>query len=99
MRAGMKKLKSRAGETLMETLVSVLIAALAFAIIATASVTAAKINAKVRAADNSFHYVQNATDGMSDTVVVREGTTKTTKPVTLYTTDNGYIYYTAGGAS
>ena len=95
----MKKLKSRAGETLVETLVSVLIAALAFAIMATASVTAARINARVRAADNSFHYAQEAADKTSATVVVQEGTDKKTKSVTLYTTSNGYVYYTAGGAS
>lgn len=91
----MKKRRSKAGETLVETLVSVLIAALAFALLSTAAVTAARINAAARE-DVSFRY--NAE--RKETVTVRaEGAHSGTgqkigsEEVTLYTTDNGYTYY------
>ena len=86
----MKKRRSKAGETLVETLVSVLIAALAFAFLSTAAVTAARINAAARE-DVSFRY--NAE--RKETVTVRaEGAHSGSEEVTLYTTDNGYQYYT-----
>ena len=80
----MKKRRSKAGETLVETLVSVLIAALAFALLSTAAVTAARINAAARE-DVSFRYT-----------AAGPGTSQKTgrRNVTLYTTDNGYQYYT-----
>mgnify|MGYP007010043006 CR=1 FL=1 len=89
----MKKRRSKAGETLVETLVSVLIAALAFA---TAAVTAARINAAARE-DVSFRYT--AEQGKTVTVTAKgagPGTSQKTgrRNVTLYTTDNGYQYYT-----
>ena len=91
----MKKRRSKAGETLVETLASVLIAALAFAFLSTAAVTAARINAAARE-DVSFRY--NAE--RKETVTVRaEGAHSGTgqkigsEEVTLYTTDNGYTYY------
>ena len=91
----MKKRRSKAGETLVETLVSVLLAALAFALLSTAAVTAARINAAARE-DVSFRY--NAE--RKETVTVRaegahSGTSQKTgsENVTLYTTDNGYTYY------
>ena len=92
----MKKRRSKAGETLVETLVSVLIAALAFALLSTAAVTAARINATARE-DVSFRY----TAERKETVTVMaegagSGTSQKTgrRNVTLYTTDNGYQYYT-----
>ena len=91
----MKKRRSKAGETLVETLASVLIAALAFALLSTAAVTAARINAAARE-DVSFRY--NA-QGKTVTVTAEgagSGTSQKTgrRNVTLYTTDNGYQYYT-----
>ena len=91
----MKKRRSKAGETL-ETLVSVLIAALAFAFLSTAAVTAARINAAARK-DVSFRYT--AEQGKTVTVTAEgagSGTSQKTgrRNVTLYTTDNGYQYYT-----
>ena len=88
----MKKRRSKAGETLVETLVSVLIAALAFALLS----TAARINATVRE-DVSFRYT--AEQGKTVTVTAEGthfGTSQKTgrRNVTLYTTDNGYQYYT-----
>ena len=99
-----KRLKSRAGETLVETLASVLIVVLAFVILTTASVTAAKINAKVRTTDNSFRYATETTDGEKAKVALIEegstaetnGTNRTSREVILYTSGNGYVYYTAG---
>lgn len=100
-----KRLKSRAGETLVETLASVLIVVLAFVILATASVTAAKINAKVRTTDNSFRYATETTDGEKAgekakvTLIEKDSTAetnRTSREVILYTSDNGYVYYTAG---
>ena len=92
----MKKRRSKAGETLVETLVSVLIAALAFAPLSTAAVTAARINAAARE-DVSFRYT--AEQGKTVTVTAEGthfGTSQKTgsEEVTLYTTDNGYDYYT-----
>ena len=92
----MKKRRSKAGETLVETLASVLIAALAFAFLSTAAVTAARINATVRE-DVSFRY--NAERKGTVTVMAEgagSGTSQKTgrRNVTLYTTDNGYQYYT-----
>ena len=92
----MKKRRSKAGETLVETLVSVLIAALAFAFLSTAAVTAARINAAARE-DVSFRY--NAERKETVTVMAEgagSGTSQKTgrRNVTLYTTDNGYRYYT-----
>ena len=91
----MKKRRSKAGETLVETLVSVLIAALAFAFLSTAAVTAARINAAARE-DVSFRY--NAERKETVTVTAEgagSGTSQKTgrRNVTLYTTDNGYTYY------
>ena len=92
----MKKRRSKAGETLVETLVSVLIAALAFALLSTAAVTAARINATARE-DVSFRY--NAERKGTVTVMADgagSGTSQKTgsEEVTLYTTGNGYDYYT-----
>lgn len=92
----MKKRRSKAGETLVETLASVLIAALAFALLSTAAVTAARINASARE-DVSFHY--NAERKETVTVMAEgagSGTSQKTgsEEVTLYTTGNGYGYYT-----
>lgn len=92
----MKKRRSKAGETLVETLASVLIAALAFALLSTAAVTAARINASARE-DVSFHY--NAERKETVTVMAEgagSGTSQKTgsEEVTLYTTGNGYDYYT-----
>lgn len=92
----MKKRRSKAGETLVETLVSVLIAALAFAFLSTAAVTAARINAAARE-DVSFRYT--AEQGNMVTVTAEGthfGTSQKTgsEEVTLYTTGNGYDYYT-----
>ena len=92
----MKKRRSKAGETLVETLVSVLIAALAFAFLSTAAVTAARINATARE-DVSFRY--NAERKGTVTVMAEgagSGTSQKTgsEEVTLYTTGNGYDYYT-----
>ena len=92
----MKKRRSKAGETLVETLVSVLIAALAFALLSTAAVTAARINAAARE-DVSFRY--NAERKETVTVMAEgagSGTSQKTgsEEVTLYTTGNGYDYYT-----
>lgn len=103
-----KRLKSCAGETLVETLASVLIVVLAFVILATASVTAAKINAKVRTTDNSFRYATETPDGekagekakVTLIELIEEGSTAktngTSREVILYTSGNGYVYYTAG---
>ena len=93
----MKKRRSKAGETLVETLVSVLIAALAFAFLSTAAVTAARINAAARE-DVSFRYTTEE-PGETATVTAKGaglGTGQKTgsETVTLYTTDNGYVYYT-----
>ena len=92
----MKKRRSKAGETLVETLVSVLIATLAFAFLSTAAVTAARINAAARE-DVSFRYTDKP--GETATVTAKgagSGTGQKTggETVTLYTTDNGYVYYT-----
>lgn len=92
----MKKRRSKAGETLVETLASVLIAALAFAFLSTAAVTAARINAAARE-DVSFRY--NAERKETVTVMAEgagSGTSQKTgsEEVTLYTTGNGYDYYT-----
>lgn len=89
----MKKRRSKAGETLVETLVSVLIAALAFALLSTAAVTAARINAAARE-DVSFRYT--AEQGKTVTVTAEGAGSGTTgsEEVTLYTTGNGYDYYT-----
>ena len=92
----MKKRRSKAGETLVETLASVLIAALAFAFLSTAAVTAARIYAAARE-DVSFRY--NAERKETVTVMAEgagSGTSQKTgrRNVTLYTTDNGYQYYT-----
>ena len=73
-----------------------LIAALAFALLSTAAVTAARINAAARE-DVSFRY--NAERKETVTVMAEgagSGTSQKTsrRNVTLYTTDNGYQYYT-----
>ena len=90
----MKKRRSKAGETLVETLVSVLIAALAFALLSTAAVTAARINATARE-DVSFRYTAERKETVT---VMAEGAGSGQKTgseeVTLYTTGNGYDYYT-----
>ena len=86
----MKKRRSKAGETLVETLVSVLIAALAFAFLSTAAVTAARINAAARE-DVSFRYNAEREETVT---VTAEGAHSGRRNVTLYTTDNGYQYYT-----
>lgn len=92
----MKKRRSKAGETLVETLVSVLIAALAFAFLSTAAVTAARINAAARE-DVSFRYTEKP--GKTVPVTAKGAHSGTgqkigSEEVTLYTTDNGYQYYT-----
>ena len=92
----MKKRRNKAGETLVETLVSVLIAALAFAFLSTAAVTAARINAAARE-DVSFRYT--AEPGETAAVTAKgagSGTSQKTgsETVALYTTVNGYVYYT-----
>lgn len=92
----MKKRRSKAGETLVETLVSVLIAALAFAFLSTAAVTAARINAAARE-DVSFRYNAERKETVTVTAEgTHSGTSQKTgsEEVTLYTTDNGYQYYT-----
>ena len=86
----MKKRRSKAGETLVETLASVLIAALAFALLSTAAVTAARINAAARE-NVSFRYTAERKETVT---VTAEGTHSGSEEVTLYTTDNGYQYYT-----
>ena len=91
----MKKRRRKAGETLVESLVSVLIAVLAFALLSTAAVTAARINAAARE-DVSFRYI--AKQEKTVTVTAKgagPGTSQKTgsENVTLYTTDNGYTYY------
>ena len=97
----MKKRRSKAGETLVETLVSVLIATLAFAFLSTAAVTAARINAAARE-DVSFRYTEEP--GKTVTVTAEGAGSGTgqrigSEKVTLYTTDNGYVYYTYTTAS
>lgn len=92
----MKKRRSKAGETLVETLVSVLIAALAFAFLSTAAVTAARINAAARE-DVSFRYTAEQRKTATVTAEgTRSGTGQKTgsEEVALYTTGNGYNYYT-----
>lgn len=92
----MKKRRSKAGETLVETLVSVLIAALAFAFLSTTAVTAARINAAARE-DVSFRYNAERKETVTVTAEgAHSGTGQKTgrEEVTLYTTDNGYRYYT-----
>ena len=92
----MKKRRSKAGETLVETLVSVLIAALAFALLSTAAVTAARINAAARE-DVSFRYTAEQGKTVETVTVTAEGAgsgTTGSEEVTLYTTGNGYDYYT-----
>ena len=97
----MKKRRSKAGETLVETLVSVLIAALAFALLSTAAVTAARINAAARELFATQSNLSTAIKDLEQELgVTAEGThfgtsQKTgSEEVTLYTTDNGYQYYT-----
>lgn len=89
----MKKRRSKAGETLVETLVSVLIAALAFALLSTAAVTAARINAAARE-DVSFRYNAERKETVTVTAEGAGSGTTGSEEVTLYTTDNGYQYYT-----
>lgn len=92
----MKKLRSRRGETLVETLVSLLIVVLCLSFLATAVVTAARINASVRDTDVSVQYGGTST---RQTLTVTPkgaytGDAGFTAEVQLYTTDNGYRYYT-----
>lgn len=85
-----KKLKQQRGESLTEALAAILIAALCFAFLCTTIVTAARINKRVRDTDNSFRAEpepRSIASVKAQTGVCGE------IAVTLYETENGYLYY------
>lgn len=86
----MKKLKSRAGESVAETLVAVLMISLVFLFLAESIVTAARINNRVDQERNAFQ--QEKTDPVEYSVTIDGKPLKRGKAL-LYRTGNGYYYY------
>ena len=87
------RLRSTSGETLVETLTTVIMLGLAGVLLTGAIVTAARVSYKANNEETAFTTEnQIETDG---TITIKENgrLTATTLPVTVYTTENGYIYY------
>ena len=98
-----RKLKSNAGETLVETLFSLLVVGLAMTMLAGAIMAAARVNKGVRDLDTSFQATNNPGSGVNVTVIhTKHNTVPNTSsvPVTVYQTDdqNKYCYYTTNRA-
>lgn len=89
----MRKLKSRAGESVAETLCAVLMISLVFLFLAGSIVTAARINKEIAPEEKTFQRVVETTQ--PGQVILRgDGVlSETDVDVTIYRTDNGYYYY------
>ncbi len=83
----MKKLRSKAGETLLETLFALLIIVLSMSFLATAIAVAAKLNHQLLQTNQDFSYTTDKPH--NDQTVVVNGQNVT---VTIYES-NGYYYY------
>ena len=92
-----RKLNNTSGETLAETLTSVIILALAVLLLTGAIVTAARVNHQTDNTKTTFT-TENQTKIDGSITIKEDGkTTSTTLPVTVYTTENEYIYYQLQG--
>ena len=87
----MKKLKSRAGESLSETLIALLISSLAIMLLAGAIVAASKINARLKNEDVAFTKSQVPSAGV--VTLTMDNTAPVSVPVRVYETQNDYVYY------
>lgn len=86
-----RKLNSTSGESFVETLAAVIISVLAMMILTGAIVTSARVNHQTENTKTAFTTeIQETNTG---NIIIKEGATSTTLPVTVYTTENGYIYY------
>ncbi len=89
----MKKLRSQAGETLVETLTAILIVTLVFLFLTTAIVVASKVNAAVRSYDLSFSY-DDAAPGASQTLIMTGlGSGTCSVEIETYQDDNTLRFY------
>jgi ABC-type phosphate transport system permease subunit len=86
-----RKLNSTSGESFVETLAAVIISVLAMMILTGAIVTSARVNHQTENTETTF--TTKTQKSTTDEITIKEGTTSTTLPVTVYTTENGYIYY------
>ena len=86
-----RKLNSTSGESFVETLAAVIISVLAMMILTGAIVTSARVNHQTENTKTAF--TTETQTSTKDEITIKEGTTSTTLPVTVYTTENGYIYY------
>lgn len=94
-----RKLKSNAGETLVETLFALLVVGLAMTMLVGAIMAAARVNKGARDLDTSFQATNNPGSGVNVTVIHTKHNTvpNTLVPVTVYQTNdqNHYYYYTS----
>ena len=107
----MKKLRTPAGETLVETLFAMLVITLALVMLAGAIVSAARVNSRTRELNTQFSTVGAAqTENTAHSLVhdssyslydSRVLNTGSAADVTLFTTadDNAYIYYRTADAA
>ena len=88
-----RKLKSNAGETLVETLFALLVVGLAMTMLAGAIMAAARVNKGARDFNTAF-ILDNAEEVSSVTVEI-SGKTPISVSVNAYRTQNQYYYYTS----
>ena len=88
-----RKLKSNAGETLVETLFALLVVGLAMTMLAGAIMAAARVNKGARDFNTAF-ILDNAEEVSSVTVEI-SGKTPISVSVNAYRTQNHYYYYTS----
>ena len=89
-----RKLKSNAGETLVETLFSLLVIGLAMTMLAGAIMAAARVNKGARDFNTAF-ILDNAEKVSSSVTVKISGKTPISVSVNAYRTQNQYYYYTS----
>lgn len=92
----MKKLLEKRGETLVESLVSILLVTFIMLFLSTAIVAAARINRNLRDTDISYHSEQDPTAAAGSLTVEADGEVTVTSPISVYRSENGYVYYRYG---
>lgn len=90
-----KKLRSNAGESIVETLVTMIILSLAVVMLSGAIVTSAKVNKKADNTETTFTTTNQTVE--SGTMTITDGNGNLTGSVSLgvnvYKTEHDYIYY------
>ena len=92
----MKKLLQKRGETLVESLVSILLVTFIMLFFSTAIVAAARINRQLRDTDISYKSDRDRTASAGMLTVEADNQVTVTSPISVYQSENGYVYYRYG---